>query len=61
MTLDDDIDLTIIDALSDKYMAGSGYAYVIISENLHITLNQNESVDNTLLNTGLSFVVEQGV
>ena len=42
-------------------MAGSGYAYVIISENLHITLNQNESVDNTLLNTGLSFVVEQGV
>ena len=41
-------------------MAGSGYAYAVVSENLHILLNKDEPVNNELLHNGMSFVVEDG-
>ena len=42
-------------------MAGSGFSYGILSETLHVLLNQAEPVNNELLRNGLAFVVEQGV
>ena len=42
-------------------MAGSGYAHIILSESLHILLNNEEKVDNELLHNGLLFIVEEGV
>ena len=50
----------VIDALSEKFMAGSGFFYLIIGETLHFKLNRGEKVENKLLQDGLSFVVEEG-
>ena len=50
-----------MDALEEKFMAGSGYAYFLISEHMHIYLNRNEPVSNRLLHNGLNFIVEEGV
>ena len=51
----------MINALEEKFMAGSGFSYGILSETLHVLLNQAEPVNNELLRNGLAFVVEQGV
>ena len=61
MTQDGEVGQYIINALEEKFMSELGFLYVIISEDLHISLNSNEPVQNELLHNGLSFLVEQGV
>ena len=40
-------------------MAGSGYAYVLVSETLHVLLNRANPVTNELLYNGLGFAIEE--
>ena len=42
-------------------MASSYFFYIIISETLHIDLNQGINNEFELLNNGLAFVVEAGI
>ena len=42
-------------------MDRTGFNVGIISESLHILLNSGQTVDNELLRTGLTFLVEEGV
>ena len=60
MTNDIELDTFVINALAEKFMDGSFFFYGIISETLHILLNNGANIDNKLLNDGLMFVVEEG-
>ena len=55
-----EISTFVIDALSEKFMAGSGFFYCVIGENLHISLNRGDNKENELLQNGLAFVIEEG-
>ena len=60
MTNDTELDTFVINALSEKFMDGSFFFYGIISETLHVLLNDGANTDNELLKDGLMFVVEEG-
>ena len=42
-------------------MTGSGYAYVLAGDSLHVLLNEDKIVENEFLYNGLSFIVEEGI
>ena len=60
MASEPQINTFVIDALSEKFMAGSGFFYGVIGETLHISLNRGDNKENYLLQHGLAFVVEEG-
>ena len=60
MTQENDISTFVINSFTEKFMDGWFFFYVIISESLHIMVNNSEIVENELLQQGLMFVVEEG-
>ena len=61
MTNDTELDTFVINALAEKFMDGSFFFYCIISETLHILVNNGANTENELLSDGLMFVVEHGI
>ena len=49
MTNDIELDTFVINALAEKFMDGSFFFYGIISETLHILLNNCANTENELL------------
>ena len=46
MTQESEIDAFVINALSEKFMDGQFFFYVVISETLHIKVNLGENFQN---------------
>ena len=43
----------MVKALSERFLGGSGYAYGIVGESVHMLINANEANDSSLLLDGL--------
>ena len=46
MTQESEIDTFVINSLSEKFMDGQFFLYVVISETLHVKVNIGENVEN---------------